>query len=201
MTLAATRARTSPEETRARIIEVAEEHFRRVGYAKTAVADIAAELGMSPANIYRFFPSKSAINEAICARLLGEAQAHIAAIAGKPVPAAERLAELIISLHRLNKARLTAERRMHEMVAVAMAENWASIEVHCDCVKSTYARVIRDGVESGEFGAVDPDETGAAVFKACICLFHPMLIAQGADKDLEAEAAGLIALILRALRP
>jgi AcrR family transcriptional regulator len=35
-----------------------------MGYQKTAVADIARELGMSPANVYRFFPSKSAINEA-----------------------------------------------------------------------------------------------------------------------------------------
>jgi hypothetical protein len=42
------------DEARARILEVAEEHFRRVGYHRTSVADIAAELGMSPANIYRF---------------------------------------------------------------------------------------------------------------------------------------------------
>ena len=59
------------EETRARIEETAERLFRVMGYQKTAVADIARELGMSPANVYRFFPSKSAINEAIAERLLG----------------------------------------------------------------------------------------------------------------------------------
>ena len=61
-------ATTSPknraEATRARIEETAERLFRTMGYQKTAVADIARELGMSPANVYRFFPSKSAINEA-----------------------------------------------------------------------------------------------------------------------------------------
>ena len=51
------------DEARARILEVAEEHFRRIGYHKTSVADIASELGMSPANVYRFFPSRDAINE------------------------------------------------------------------------------------------------------------------------------------------
>jgi AcrR family transcriptional regulator len=45
------------DEARARILEAAEKQFRRVGYHRTSVADIAAELGMSPANIYRFFPS------------------------------------------------------------------------------------------------------------------------------------------------
>ena len=58
--------RTKPDDTRARIIETAEALFRRLGFAKTTVADIAAELGMSPANVYRFFPSKNAIVEAIC---------------------------------------------------------------------------------------------------------------------------------------
>jgi AcrR family transcriptional regulator len=58
------------DEARGRILEAAEEQFRRVGYHRTSVADIAAQLGMSPANIYRFFPSRDAINEAICGRVV-----------------------------------------------------------------------------------------------------------------------------------
>jgi len=61
-----------PDDTRARIMDTAEALFRRLGYAKTAVADIAAELKMSPANVYRFFPSKDAIVEAIYQRCLAE---------------------------------------------------------------------------------------------------------------------------------
>jgi len=64
--------KTKPEDTRARIMAAAEGLFRRLGFAKTAVADIAGELGMSPANVYRFFPSKNAIVEAICQRCLSE---------------------------------------------------------------------------------------------------------------------------------
>ena len=60
------------DEARARILEAAEKQFRRVGYHRTSMADIAAELGMSSANIYRFFPSRDAINEAICGRVLDE---------------------------------------------------------------------------------------------------------------------------------
>ena len=36
--------KTKPDDTRARIIEAAEALFLRLGYAKTAVADIAAEI-------------------------------------------------------------------------------------------------------------------------------------------------------------
>jgi len=66
--------RPKSDDTRARIVETADTLFRRLGFAKTAVADIAAELGMSPANVYRFFPSKTAIVQAICQRCLSEVE-------------------------------------------------------------------------------------------------------------------------------
>ena len=52
--------RRTPEETRCRILAVAWDLFRELG-ARTTIADIAERLGMSSANVYRFFPSKQAL--------------------------------------------------------------------------------------------------------------------------------------------
>ncbi len=72
--------RLAPEEavpsTRCRILQTAERFFREIGYQKTTVADIAKTLRMSPANVYRFFESKKAINEAVVGRLIAEAEAR-----------------------------------------------------------------------------------------------------------------------------
>ena len=62
--------RRTPEETRTEILDVAWDLFRELG-ARTTIADIAERLGMSSANVYRFFPSKQALSEAICANQLG----------------------------------------------------------------------------------------------------------------------------------
>ena len=62
--------RRSPEETRARILEVAWDLFRQLG-ARTTIADVADRLGMSSANVYRFYPSKQALCEAVAASQLG----------------------------------------------------------------------------------------------------------------------------------
>lgn len=195
------RPRATPEETRTLILDVAEEHFRRIGYAKTAVADIAAALDMSPANIYRFFPSKDAIRDAICGRLLAECHAIAHGIAAERRPAAERLERLVLELHRFNKSRYTSERRLHDMVQVAMEENWAAIEAHMCEILGIFASIIRDGVASGEFRAVDAD-AAAEVVKACfVAVLHPSLIAQCADKDLESLAHELVRFVLQALRP
>ncbi len=64
------RKRLTRDETRERIMIKADELFRQFGFVKTTVADIAAELGMSPANIYKFFSSKEAIIQASADRNL-----------------------------------------------------------------------------------------------------------------------------------
>ncbi len=200
------RAKLSPEETRLRIVDVAEEHFRRVGYAKTAVADLADALGMSPANIYRFFPSKSAINEAICLRLLSEVHEMIDAIVAAPGPAAERLKRLIVDLHRFNRSRFIGERRVHEMVEVAMEENWAAVDAHLRFVIERIGMVIAEGVASGEFRPCDVPATALTVKNACACLLHPMMIAEcmrhGRDMDEQAERVASFSVdALRTNRP
>ncbi|MET0606313.1 MAG: TetR/AcrR family transcriptional regulator [Beijerinckiaceae bacterium] len=195
------RVRLTPEETKARIMTVAEELFRRIGYAKTAVADIAAELGMSPANVYRFFPSKGAINNAICQRLCAEGEARVEALAAAPMSATEKLRSAILCMHEYNKALLTSEKRIHEMVAAAMEENWDSIEAHCDRCKDVIARIVAEGVASGEFDpSLDSETCGKAIFGACAGFFHPTLIAQCARKQDKPDPHAMVDFILRALR-
>jgi AcrR family transcriptional regulator len=74
-----------------------------MGFAKTAVADIAAELRMSPANVYRFFPSKNAIVEAICRRCLAELEGRAWAVARSHGSASGRLERLFLEIVRYNQ--------------------------------------------------------------------------------------------------
>src|SRR5271166_6986326 len=92
--------RRSPEETRGCILSVAWDLFRQLG-TRTTVADIADKAGMSSANVYRFFPSKQALSEAVCEGLLGEMLKAGRAELEKPGSASERIAAMLLTLHRL----------------------------------------------------------------------------------------------------
>jgi AcrR family transcriptional regulator len=48
-------------DRRSRILDAAERCFVRSGFHRTTMQDVAAEAGMSPGNLYRYFPSKDAI--------------------------------------------------------------------------------------------------------------------------------------------
>jgi AcrR family transcriptional regulator len=196
------RPRLAPEETRLRIMDVAEEHFRRVGYAKTAVADIADALGMSAANVYRFFASKGAINEAICLRILGEEHAMIDMIVAQNRPAGERLKTLLIELHRFNRSRFIGERRVHDMVEAAMEENWAAVEAHLTYVIEHIAMIMADGVQSGEFRPCDVPVTAMTVKNTCASILHPMMIAECMrhGRDMEEQAERLSTFVVNALK-
>src|SRR3712207_5102113 len=48
-------------ERRTRILDAAERCFVRAGFHRTTMQDVAAEAGMSPGNLYRYFKSKDMI--------------------------------------------------------------------------------------------------------------------------------------------
>ena len=195
-------AKTRPDDTRARIIEAAEALFRRLGFAKTAVADIASELGMSPANVYRFFPSKNAIVESICRRCLSELDERAWAIARSRGAAATRLERLFLEIFNYHKDNLIAEQRVHDIVLVAIENNWDAIEAHIEVIRTVIEVILRDGIDSGEFDAVDPRETSVLIKRSMLAFCHPVMVAECLQEGGgEAQARESIRFLLRAVTP
>src|SRR5215467_1250369 len=196
-------AQAKPDDTRARIMEAAEGLFRTLGFHKTAVADIAAALKMSPANVYRFFPSKNAIVEAICQRCLSEVQEKAWAVSRSKEPAGRRLERLILEILAYHKENCLVEKRVHDMVLVAMEQNWDAILAHKETIRTVVERILRDGIEAGEFEPVDPRETSHALMRSLVGFCHPVLVAQSLQdgRDLEIEARDSVRFLLRAITP
>ena len=55
-------------DRRAEILDAAERCFARAGFHRASMQDICTEAGMSPGNLYRYFPSKEALIAGICER-------------------------------------------------------------------------------------------------------------------------------------
>jgi AcrR family transcriptional regulator len=168
--------------TRERILVVAERLFREIGYQKTTVGDIAKVLRMSPANVYRFFDSKKAIHEGVARTLMGGVEEAAREIAGKPGPAADRLRELMTTIHRMNRERYVGDSKLHEMVACAMEESWEVCVAHMQQITETIGTVIASGAASGEFEVKDLPEAAMCACTAMMRFFHPQMIAQCANK-------------------
>lgn len=196
-------AKTRSDDTRSRIVEAADTLFRRLGFAKTAVADIAAELKMSPANVYRFFASKNAIVEAICQRCLGELDAKAWAVARSPGSAAERIERLFLEILAYHKENLLTDQKVNDLVMVAMEHSWDAIRAHKEAIRMVVEKILREGIAAGEFEPVDPATTSGLMMRSMVHFCHPVLLAQLLQdrEDVEAGMVAQVRFLLRTVTP
>jgi AcrR family transcriptional regulator len=190
--------RRPTEDTRARIMEAAWDLFRELG-ARATVADVAARLGMSSANVYRFFPSKQALCEAVCANQLGAMSAAAREMASADAPAAERLRAILVTLFEAMREQMTNEARVHEIVDVAIREHWAPIEDYEQQIIEILARLVAEGQLAGEFGPGDPQRLSAQTLCACLSIHHPAMIAKFGHRDVRVPPQEVVDFVLRAL--
>jgi len=164
------------------IVDVAEKLFRQLGFQKTTVADIARELNMSPANVYRFFAAKSEINAAVCRDILGKIEAEAEKIALGRGSAAQRLQSLLASVERSHHRRYLSDRKLHELVEVAISENWSIMNEHNQRMAAILEQIIASGMAAGEFSPGDAAITARLVNTACIRFCHPRLMVEYSRK-------------------
>ncbi len=186
-------------EQRDQIVSTAARLFREIGFQKTTVADIARALGMSPANVYRFFAAKSEIHQAVARSMMDEVETAARAIANGPGSAAERLTALIVNNEKMNSERYISDRKIHDMVEVALNESWPIIDEHIDRIDLMIEQVVESGVRSGEFCATNAKDAALLVHAACIRYCHPRLMIECADRP-EPTSRQMMAFLLKALR-
>jgi AcrR family transcriptional regulator len=151
---------------RLRIVQAAVRLHSEIGFRKTTVADIARAASMSPANVYRFFPSKQAIEEAVVADLF-ESVSTAATLAARSGSAPERLTAALRAISLLHEHRLKHDRRQHELVAAAVSENWAVTLSYAERIRGLLRGIIAAGQTSGEL------RQGSAIAMTC-CLLEAM---------------------------
>jgi len=190
---------TRENEQRRKIIATAERLFREIGFQKTTVADIARALGMSPANVYRFFGAKSEITQAVARQMMGEVEEAVRKIALGPGDAETRLRDLVTTNEAMNAARYVSDRKLHDMVETALNENWPIIPEHIEQIDQLVEIVIASGMKSGEFAAGDAKLAARLVHTACVRYCHPRLMVECAERP-EPSSAQMLDFCLKALR-
>lgn len=181
------------------IIEAGMAACRLYGPSKTNVADIARLLGKSPTSLYRIFPSKAAMWDAIAANFF-ETDLCITRLAdGEPVTARDRLKETVLAQHRLKLQAFHSDHQMFKLIVFAANGNWQSFRDHRNRLHGQVGRLIRAGIGTREF---PPTDVGAAA--SCFCasilvLWDPRLTWTLPSRDCELSAQQLVSFAVGAL--
>lgn len=183
-----------------RILEVTEDVLRRYGLAKATVVDVARALDVSHGSVYRHFPSKASLREAVAKRWLDRIDAPLLAIAREQGPAPDRLDRWLRTLFAAKRSRVLDDPEMFETYLTLAREACAAVKCHKDTMIDQMAAIISDGVKQGEFAPTDAKTTARALFDATCRFHHPAHADEWKDAELPARLDATLALLLRGLR-
>ncbi len=199
----AARARPTPLSTDARLLAIATDHLARLGPKGVTVVAVAAEAGMTHANVYRYFPSKDALLDAVAGRWLRDVETRLAGIADAPDPADDKVERLLTALSLAQREALAAEPNVFAVHLDATVAARPIARRHRVRLRALVERVVEEGIGTGTFVARDRERAIACIFDASYRFTHPLAIQQDADvpRDLlEARLGAVIQAIQRMLR-
>jgi AcrR family transcriptional regulator len=188
-------------EVRDQIVAAAIEHFRLYGYEKTTVSDLAKAIGFSKAYIYKFFESKQAIGEQICAQCLQEIESDIRTAIDATDRPPEKLRRMFKTAAESSLRLFFENRKLHDIAASAAAERWEAACTFDERIRAILQEIVRQGRETEDFERKTPlDETAAAIHLVLRPYINPLLLQYSLDYTDEAPAC-LASLVLRSLSP
>jgi len=170
--------------------------LRRYGNDKLAVVDIARSLGMSHANVYRFFKTKSEILDAIIDEWLTKLERFVEGIAQRPASAAARIEAVVLELHRKRKQKLREDAEVFETFRRVVEVRPDAAARRREKILRVFRRLIEEGIESGEFVGVDSLKAATALKDATSLFLHPFLIPTTLHEETDARARDVVRFIL-----
>lgn len=168
---------TAAPEIKQQIIDVADKRFRRYGFGKTTMAEIAKDCNMSAANLYRYFENKETIGVAICQMCLSEKEMLGKAVLKREgLNAAGRLEAFFFEILQYTHNLCANDHHLLELVAFISREHLDLVKRHQETLRAFVAEILAEGNRSGEFDVTDIVAKADTILLAMIHFYYPPLV-------------------------
>jgi AcrR family transcriptional regulator len=195
-------------ETYELILDKAKELFTRFGPMRTTVADIARGLGMSSANIYKFFPNKNAIIEAVGQRFMADLHRDIIPLTKSNKPAWNRLEDVIRAVNRHFTDMIESNFNLHgaqffqnilEFEILKREEKFVGEFLH-RTLRQELAQLLREGAQTGELQVDDADFLANTFVDCLTCSIEPVMLLSMTRPAIEERLDRQLRLLARTVR-
>jgi AcrR family transcriptional regulator len=188
------------DTVRGNILEAAKKRFVHYGYAKTTMAEIASDCNMSPGNLYRYFPGKLDIAEAICTEAGEYSISKLREVMRRPGRTAkERLRDFLFADMRFTYDQLEFDKQVFEMARVVSTERPHFGNRILALNRALLSEILAAGNASSEFFIEDVVFTAEMIQSATIKFRYPQMHSKLTYDRLERELDGVLHLLLNGL--
>ena len=185
--------------TAERILAAAEDVLRRYGPAKANVVDVARALGVSHGSVYRHFPSKAALRDAVTERWLESISAPLATVAEGEGSAPETLRRWLDLLVSSKRTKALEEPELFATYVELTAGAREVVRRHVETLHAQLAHILERGTSEGAFTIEDADSGARAVFDATARFHNPVHAPEWSDPGIDAAYEEVVRLVLAGL--
>jgi AcrR family transcriptional regulator len=182
-----------------RILEVTEDVLRRYGLAKATVVDVARALDVSHGSVYRHFPSKASLRDAVAKRWLNRVSTPLKKIAKEQGPAPARLERWLRALFAAKYTKVCDDPEMFATYLALAQEARDVVKAYKENLAEQIEHILAEGVAQGAFDLSDVKASARAIFDATVRYHHPAHAEEWSDPTLAARIDVLLALLLKGL--
>jgi AcrR family transcriptional regulator len=180
------------EELKHAILEALETNVRKYGLERTRLVDVAKSVGVSHSALYKLFTDKQALLDEVSDRWLLHIEAELEQVVKRKIKASSKLREWFVLLHQLKLKKVQADPELYAAFDMASSEMRPFIQRHLAVNTAQLEKIVRQGMDSGEFKTADVKTVTNTLFIATLAFHHPKIVLENLGKD---RLAGLNAVL------
>jgi AcrR family transcriptional regulator len=196
-----TESKQETKKIKTEILIAAQERFRNFGYGKTTMAEIATDVNMSAANLYRYFDNKQDIAAECASQCMDDLNGLLENVVSLPnLDGPQRLHLFVQTCMRYHFDMMHEAPRLNELVENITTNHTQLIHERNQNMEKQIASILQQAVKSGEFQVESIERTASAILRATVYFTVPLFMHLYTIEEFEKMAVDVVALIINGLR-
>ncbi|MGJ3263076.1 MAG: TetR/AcrR family transcriptional regulator [Salinarimonas sp.] len=159
-----------------RLLRIATDHLARYGPRRLTVTGVAEEAGMTHANVYRYYPSKADLIDAVAGQWLREVEDALADIVDGPDPVADKLERFVLAIARAYRDCAVDNPAVFDVYVSAVETSRGIARKHRGRQLRLLERILEEGIATETFAPRDRERAMAFVIDAVQRFVNPVMV-------------------------
>ena len=175
-----------------KIIELAEKKIRKSGFKHLKLTQLASELGVSHAALYKHVSSKEALLDLISEKWLLEMDGHLKRISQEPIDAYELLLKWFTTYHKLKLNKVRNDPEIYKTFNMAVEKKKDFVQNHLNELNDQLSQIVEQGKETELYRRFSTAVTVDLLMGSTASFHHPFLVVEQQEKDRIQELKSLL---------
>lgn len=189
----------SISEFKTQIILKAEEKIRTLGFNRFTLADLARDLNVSHAALYRYVPSKEALLDAVSQKWLERIDVALEQVVHRSAEPVELIIEWFIRYYSLKREKVRNDPEIYKSFNMAVEAEKPFVKSHLDELKRQLTILTRRAAKQGFLNNLPVEKTVLVLLSGTAEFHHPRLVAEHRTADRTSDLETVLQILIMGL--